>query len=257
MEFVLICFFAAFSSLLTFYSGFGLGTILLPVFALFFPVEIAVGLTGIVHLLNNLFKLFLIGKFANKKVILRFGIPAVIGAFLGAQLLLILSGVEAITSYELFNKTFSITPVKLAIAVLMISFAILEIVPKFQAIEFSQNKLLFGGFLSGFFGGLSGHQGALRSAFLIKFGLGKEAFIATGVVIACLVDFTRISIYLTKFLSAEVFSNWLIILAATLSAFIGAYFGNKLLKKVTFKFVQILVLLLILVLGVLLGLGIV
>ncbi|MBK9097252.1 MAG: TSUP family transporter [bacterium] len=257
MEIILICAFAAFSSLLTFYSGFGLGTILLPVFALFFPVEIAVGLTGIVHLLNNLFKLFLIGKFANKKVILKFGIPAVVGAFLGAQLLLLLSGVEAITSYELFNKTFYITPVKLAIAGLMISFAVFEIVPKFQAIEFSQNKLIVGGLLSGFFGGLSGHQGALRSAFLLKFGLGKEAFIATGVVIACLVDFTRISIYLTKFLSAEVLSNWLIILAATISAFIGAYFGNKLLKKVTFKFVQIVVLLLILVLGVLLGLGII
>lgn len=257
MEIILICAFAAFSSLLTFYSGFGLGTILLPVFASFFPVEIAVGLTGIVHLLNNLFKLFLVGKFANKKVILKFGIPAVVGAFLGAQLLLLLSGVEAITSYELLNKTFYITPVKLAIAGLMISFAVFEIVPKFQAIEFSQNKLIVGGLLSGFFGGLSGHQGALRSAFLLKFGLGKEAFIATGVVIACLVDFTRISIYLTKFLSAEVLSNWLIILAATISAFIGAYFGNKLLKKVTFKFVQIVVLLLILVLGVLLGLGIV
>lgn len=257
MDVLLICLFAALASLLTFYSGFGLGTILLPVFALFFPVEISVGLTGIVHLLNNLFKLFLVGKFANKKIILKFGIPAVIGAFLGAQLLLLLSGVEAITSYELFNKTFYITPVKLAIALLMIAFGILEIIPKFKKAEFGQNKLIVGGLLSGFFGGLSGHQGALRSAFLIKFGLEKEAFIATGVVIACLVDFTRISIYLTKFLSAEVLSNWLIILAATISAFIGAYFGNKLLKKVTFKFVQIVVLLLILVLGVLLGLGIV
>lgn len=257
MDVLLICLFAAFASLLTFYSGFGLGTILLPVFAVFSPVEIAVGLTGIVHLLNNLFKLFLVGKFAYKIVILKFGIPAVIGAFLGAQLLLLLSGVEAITSYELFNKTFSITPVKLAIAVLMISFAILEIVPKFQAIEFSQNKLFLGGLLSGFFGGLSGHQGALRSAFLLKFGLGKEAFIATGVVIACFVDFTRLSIYLTKFLSSDVLSNWTIILAATFSAFTGAYLGNKELKKVTFKFVQIVVLLLILILGVLLGLGII
>lgn len=257
MDILLICLFAAFSSLLTFYSGFGLGTILLPVFAMFFPVEIAVGLTGIVHLLNNLFKLALVGKHANKMVVLKFGVPAILGAFAGAQLLLLLSGINAIASYELFGKILYITPVKLAIAVLMIAFAILEIIPKFKAMEFSQNKLMFGGFLSGFFGGLSGHQGALRSAFLLKFGLKKEAFIATGVVIACFVDFTRISIYLTKFLSNDVLGNWAIILAATLSAFIGAYFGNKLLKKVTFKFVQIVVLILILILGVLLGLGII
>lgn len=257
MDVLLICLFAAFASLLTFYSGFGLGTILLPVFAVFFPVEIAVGLTGIVHLLNNLFKLVLVGKHANKMVVLKFGIPAILGAFAGAQLLLVLSGITAIASYELFDKIFYITPVKAAISVLMIAFTILEIIPKFKTMEFSQNKLMFGGLLSGFFGGLSGHQGALRSAFLLKFGLVKEAFIATGVVIACLVDFTRISIYLTKFLSNDVISNWAIILAATLSAFLGAYFGNKLLIKVTFKFVQLVVLILILILAVLLGLGII
>ena len=44
--------------------------------------------------------------------------------------------------------------------------------------------LAAGGLLSGFLGGLSGHQGALRSAFLIKCGLSKEVFIASGVVIA-------------------------------------------------------------------------
>jgi acyl-CoA reductase-like NAD-dependent aldehyde dehydrogenase len=38
-----------------------------------------------------------------------------------------------------------------------------------------------GGLLSGFFGGLSGHQGALRSVFLLRAGLTKESFIATGV----------------------------------------------------------------------------
>ncbi len=57
MEFVVIPVVALLASLLTFFSGFGLGTILLPVFALFFPVDIAVALTAIVHLLNNLFEL--------------------------------------------------------------------------------------------------------------------------------------------------------------------------------------------------------
>jgi hypothetical protein len=37
--------------------------------------------------------------------------------------------------------------------------------------------------LSGFFGGLSGHQGAFRRAFLIK-PLTKKSFLATKVVIS-------------------------------------------------------------------------
>jgi uncharacterized membrane protein YfcA len=50
---------ACLASLLTLISGFGLGTILMPVFGLFFPLPVAVALTGIVHLLNNIFKLSL------------------------------------------------------------------------------------------------------------------------------------------------------------------------------------------------------
>jgi hypothetical protein len=44
MEFVVIRVVALLASLLTFFSGFGLGTILLPIFALFFPADIAVAL---------------------------------------------------------------------------------------------------------------------------------------------------------------------------------------------------------------------
>ena len=56
MDFLLIGLVAFLASGLTLYSGFGLGTVLLPAFALFFPVEVAVAATGTVHLLNNLFK---------------------------------------------------------------------------------------------------------------------------------------------------------------------------------------------------------
>ena len=57
MSYLVICAVALLASTLTFYSGFGLGTLLLPAFALFVPVEQAVALTAVVHLLNSLFKL--------------------------------------------------------------------------------------------------------------------------------------------------------------------------------------------------------
>ena len=80
MEIILICLAAFLASLLTFFSGFGLGTILMPVFALFFPLEMAIALTGVVHLLNNFFKIYLVGKEANWGIVLKFGGTAVISA---------------------------------------------------------------------------------------------------------------------------------------------------------------------------------
>lgn len=47
MEIISISLAAFFVAILTFFSGFGLGTILTPVFMIFFPVELAIGLTGI------------------------------------------------------------------------------------------------------------------------------------------------------------------------------------------------------------------
>ena len=55
-------------SLLTLFSGFGLGTLLMPVFALFFPVEVAVASTAVVHAANNLFKVGLLARGASVDV---------------------------------------------------------------------------------------------------------------------------------------------------------------------------------------------
>ena len=120
MEFLVIPVVALFTSLLTFFSGFGLGTMLLPAFAVFFPINIAVALTAIVHLLNNIFKFTLIGKYASKGVILRFGLVAVLASFIGAQVLSRLTELNPLFSYHLFESSFAITPVKLIVSVMII-----------------------------------------------------------------------------------------------------------------------------------------
>jgi hypothetical protein len=51
---------------LTLFSGFGLGTILMPVFALFFLLEAAIALTASVHFLNNILKFGMLGKDADR-----------------------------------------------------------------------------------------------------------------------------------------------------------------------------------------------
>ena len=62
MSYLVICAVALLASGLTFFSGFGLGTLLLPAFALFFPIEQAVAMTAVVHFLNGLFKLGLAAR---------------------------------------------------------------------------------------------------------------------------------------------------------------------------------------------------
>jgi uncharacterized protein len=257
MQYIIICLVALLGSALTLFSGFGLGTLLVPVFGLFFPIEIAISLTAIVHFLNNIFKLFLLGKYAVKNVLMRFGIPSVIAAFLGAFLLGELGDLGTLFSYTLVGKTFNVLPIKLVISLLMLAFALLELVPSFSKLQFDEKYLSLGGTLSGFFGGLSGNQGALRSAFLVRLNLSKESFIASGVAVACMVDISRLSIYSRQlFLSSNQLDINLVI-AATLSAFTGAYFGNKWMKKITLRTIQLLVATLLVIFAVLLGSGII
>jgi hypothetical protein len=160
-------------------------------------------------------------------------------------------------SYSLFGKKLDVFPIKFIIAVLLIFFAILDLIPFLSKLNFGKDKLPLGGILSGFFGGLSGHQGALRSAFLIKSGLSKESFIATGIVVSLFIDFTRLSVYASKITTYTVYENKVVLISATLSAITGAYLGNKLLKKVTLKFLQVFVAVLLLLVAIGLGMGII
>lgn len=255
MEIIIISIVAFLTAILTFFSGFGLGTLLTPVFMLFFPVDIAIGLCGIVHFANNLFKFFLVGKNANKEVLVKFGIPAIIASFVGSWLLLQISDLAPLFSYSLFDKQFEVYAVKFIIALLLVVFSLLDLIPFLNKLEFGKDKLPLGGVLSGFFGGLSGHQGALRSAFLIKVGLSKESFIATGIIVSMFIDFTRLSVYASKITTYTLYENKVLLISATLCAITGAYLGNQLLKKVTLKFLHVFVLVLLFLIAVGLGIG--
>lgn len=257
MEIAIISFAAFLVAILTFFSGFGLGTILTPLFMLFFPVDMAIALTGVVHFFNNIFKLFLVGRNADKAVLFRFGIPAVIAAIAGSWLLLNITDLEPLFSYSMFGKTFDVYPVKFTISILLIIFASIDLIPYFNKLQFGKDKLPVGGALSGFFGGLSGNQGALRSAFLIKAGLSKEAFVGTAVVVSTFVDFTRLSIYATRFSQTGLTDNLTLVLCATASAITGAYIGNKLLKKVTLRFLQVTVAVMLILISIALGAGLI
>lgn len=261
-SYIVLCTVALAASGLTLFSGFGLGTILTPVFAIFFPIEVAIASTAVVHLTNNLFKLGMLWRKADVGIVVRFAAPGAIAAALGAMLLGYLSELPALAHYVIAGRSFEIKVVKLVIGGLIGTFALIELMPSLESrIQFSRRHLGVAGALSGLLGGLSGHQGALRSAALIRCGLDKAVFIATGVVCAVVVDVFRLMGYGATFYT-ENFSTVLdaggtgLVGATTLAAFIGAFAGARLMKKVTMEAVKWIVgiSLLLLALGLMLGL---
>jgi uncharacterized protein len=255
-EYLLVPLCALGASVLTFLSGFGLGTLLMPVFALFFPVPVAIALTAIVHFLNNFFQMAFLYRHVHVKLALAFGLPAAAGAYGGAKLLGNLSGVGPLAAYDLAGIHAEVTPVKLIVAVLILIFAAFEAVPRIKNISFDRRYVPVGGLVSGFFGGLSGHQGAPRAAFLIRTGLSKESYIATGVAAAILIDLSRLSVYMHHFTLLGPDGHLSLIVAACGAALAGTIVGSRIIKKVTLEIVRILVSALLTVVAVGLGAGI-
>jgi uncharacterized membrane protein YfcA len=243
---------ALLASLLTLYSGFGLGTLLLPVFALFFPVEIAVALTAVVHFVNNLFKLAVFGRHGLARVVLLFGGAAVPAAWLGAHVQTLLAGAST-DPIHLAGR--EVEPVKLVVGALMIVFAVLESARRLEEMRFGARMLPLGGLLSGFFGGLSGHQGALRSAFLVRTLTERAAFVATTAWISSLVDVTRLAVYGSSY--GDVFSSDRLppLAAGAFGALGGVLLGRRMLPRVTMRGIRLLVAVLLLAVGGGLALG--
>ncbi|MEK6985086.1 MAG: TSUP family transporter [Candidatus Thermoplasmatota archaeon] len=247
------------ASTLTLFSGFGLGTLLLPAFALVFPLDVAIAATAFVHLANNVSKVFLVGRGADWATVWRFGLPAALAALVGGSLLFALKP-DALWTYEL-SGTRSVTALGLVLGLLIIVFALFDLLPALRKLTVHSRFLVPGGLLSGFFGGLSGHQGALRSIFLGKLGLDAKAFIATGTLCAILVDGSRLAVYSTRYArNADAITaagGWGLIAGAIVMAGLGAVLGARLLPKVTMESLRLFVGALLVVVGGLVAAGLV
>ncbi len=240
---------------ITFFSGFGLGTVLLPVFALFFPAHVAVAATAIVHLLNNVLKFGLLRAHVDRVVVLRFGVPAIIAAPVGALMLDRLAEVRALATYTVGGRAFEVHTLDIILASLLIAAGLQELVPRLGRVSFGPGAMPFGGVASGFVGGLAGLQGALRSAFLIRANLGRDGFIATGVAVGLMVDIGRVSVYGASGTLAEPGTGYGLIAAAVAGAAVGSLLANRVLKKVTVEWIRTIVGVLLIAVALALGAG--
>lgn len=263
LEYLLVSVVSLLAAVLTLLSGFGLGTILLGAFALLFPMPVAVAATAIVHLANNIFKLVLVGKWADRAIVLRFGVPAIAGAVLGAAALGALSGLPVLARYEIMGWAREVTIVKASIGLLILLFAMLDLVGALEGRVFPRRMMPLGGLLSGFFGGLSGHQGALRSVTLLKGDLDKERYIGTTSVCSMLVDVTRLVVYgagvgfFSKDFGGVSQREIPLISVAIVCALVGSLVGKRLIRAITLEGVHRLVGIMLIAIGSALILGIV
>jgi hypothetical protein len=165
-------------------------------------------------------------------------LPAVVGALAGSGVLLAISDIPPLVTYQLFDNVLHVTVAKLTIGVLLLLFASAELSSSLRKVSFPPRFLPIGGLLSGFFGGLAGMQGALRSAFLVKAGLSKQTYVATGAGIAFLIDVSRLGVYSTLLVKHRADLDYALLGAAVLCAFLGATVGNALLPKITMGAIQ-------------------
>jgi len=255
MEWIWIPLTAGAGAVLTFYSGFGLGTLLLPVFLIYFPVSEAVALTAIVHFLNNIFKSGLTFSAVNWKKALSLGLPGIPAAILGAWILTILSEVPILSKYSFLGVNAEVTVEKILMAILLAGFTVFEIWSPKKEYNFSTRGLILGGALSGFMGGLSGHQGALRSVFLSRTGLSAKAFIATGTCISLGIDMSRIATYMGNHTLSGSMEHWKLLTLSLGAALLGSWWGNQQLTKITIHQIRVIIAVCMGILAILLGSG--
>ncbi|MDR7867288.1 MAG: sulfite exporter TauE/SafE family protein [Sporomusaceae bacterium] len=228
------------TSVITLFTGFGVGTIMMPVMTLFFDVKVAIFLAAIVHFFNNVSRLILYRSEVNWGVIKRFGVVSIIGAFVGSFGQIYLDGAW----------------LKTGVGVFLTSYALLTLIPGKITIKLPRSIDFVGGFLSGLVGGLIGNQGAIRSLYLLGYGLQKQELIVSAALIAVIIDSTRIPVY--AYANFQYLQENIVLMATVVAAAIlGTVAGSRILPKVSYDLFKKIILVGVLVLGVLMTLRVI
>src|SRR3989344_8661857 len=165
-------------------TGFGMSTIMIPVLVIFFPPIEAIFLVAIIHWFGNVWKIALFRSGFNMRLLLLFGVVGLMTSYLGAyislgvneEILLRVLGtfLAGYALFVVFSAKFSTSAEERMRPVAQKSGPVSD-----WKIPAGNIMALSGGALSGFFAGMFGVGGAIRSTFLSSFDLPKAVFIAT------------------------------------------------------------------------------
>ena len=214
-------------------SGFGIGSLLTPLFAAKVGTGVAVAGISIVHFLGTALRFWIWRKYINRKILLSFGITSAIGGLIGA----------------IFHNIF-------ANVILTIIFGCLLIFAGLSGLTGISDKWRFhgavawiAGALSGIFGGLVGNQGGIRSAAMLGFDLKGKEFVATATGIALAVDLARMPVYFVT-QAQDIQSIWFMILISSIGVLIGTEIGVRVQQKIPERLFKKIVCGIILIIGI-------
>lgn len=163
-------------------SGVSSSSLFVPLGVFFESVQTTLFLTACLHVIGNSTRLFLYWKDINWRLTLKFGLPSILLAGIGAQY-----------SDYIPKNYFSVV-----LGVFLIATSALFL--KIDEEKFVANKWtsFIGGGLSGLLTGALGSGGAIRSLALSTFRLSPFVFTATSTVIDLGGDILRLNIYFAK-----------------------------------------------------------
>tara|TARA_B110000881_G_scaffold184707_1_gene172575 strand:- start:1347 stop:2096 length:750 start_codon:yes stop_codon:yes gene_type:complete len=199
---------------LTVPAGFGLATMITPVVFLWLEPHEAVAVVAIVHGSHNAWKLKVLKESVDYSAVRRFGWAMVVGALIGASL----------------NTVVDAAPLLLLVGIALIVLPLLSVTERWTNFRLPETEDRIGGFGSGFFGGLTGHQGALRAMFLQKRLPDNTEYAATAALLALVVDLTRIPVYIGLG-GWQIVDSGLLIIGLVFAAILGVQLGKRWLKK--------------------------
>jgi uncharacterized membrane protein YfcA len=213
-------------------AGFGIGSLLTPIFAYKVGTRIAVAAVSIPHFVATAYRFWLLRKSVDPRILASFGLTSAAGGLTGAIL-------SAYASNPLLTILFG---------AILVFVSLSEFSGVAECMRFSGPLAWVAGGASGLLGGLVGNQGGIRSAALLGFDLNKEAFVATATSIGVIVDFARMPVYIIKE-GRDLASLWVPIVIAMVATVVGTILGKQYLARLPQNLFRRIVSTLLLLLG--------
>ena len=195
--------------------GFGIGSILTPVFAVDVGMKLAVAAAAIPHCVGSAQRFWILRRHVDRRVLLNFGVASALSGLAGA----------------LLHARASSRALTVCFGALLILASASEFTGWMSRVRWGKRAAWIAGAVSGLSGGLVGNQGGIRSAAMLGFKVPKESFVATATAIALLVDVARVPVYLAtegRELGSIAPLLWLSVACTVL----GTAFGARVLRRV-------------------------
>jgi uncharacterized membrane protein YfcA len=213
-------------------TGFGVGSLLTPAFAVETGTKVAVAATAIPHFVGTAQRYWKLRRHVDRRILAGFGIASALGGLAGA----------------LLGTRFSSGGLAVVFGALLIVAGMSELTGWMERVRWGRRAAWIAGAISGALGGLVGNQGGIRTAAMLGFNVPKESFVATATAIALFVDGARLPVYLaTQW--REIASFWPLVLMATGGVVIGTAFGTRVLGWVPQRIFRRVIAVLLIVLG--------